>query len=174
MSGRTEPESELDPEPDVLEPDSLELELEPEPEPLLEAEPLPESPSPAPEPVSPPASPPDAAFTSTVPFMNGCGVQMYWNVPAVSKVSDRLLPLPNVPVSKLPSSAVAEWATSSLFLHVTVSPTSTVIDFGENAKFSIVTVVEAAAVAIGPTFCGRRSLSAPRSCSAGGCAGAGG
>jgi hypothetical protein len=107
-----------------------------------------------------------------VPFMNGCGVQMYWNVPAVSKVDERDLPFPKVPVSKLPSSAVAEWATSSVFLQVTVSPTSIVIDLGENAKSWMVTVVDAAALATGRERGRSCFRSSPRSCSAPGSAGA--
>ena len=132
------------------------------------AEPLPEpEPLSVPEPVSPspePDSPLLPAFTLTVPFMNGCGVQMYWKVPAVSKVAERLLPLPKVPVSKLPSSAVAEWATSSVLLQVTVSPTLIATDFGENAKSSIVTVVEAAALATTRRAGRSCSRSSPRSC----------
>lgn len=158
VSGRAEldPDLELELEPEVLEPDSLEPELELEPELLPVPEPL----SPSPEPDSPPLP----AFTATVPFMNGCGVQMYWKVPAVSKVAERLSPLPKVPVSKLPSSAVAEWATSSVLLQVTVSPTSIATDFGENAKSSIVTVVEAAALATTRRAGRSCSRSSPMSC----------
>src|SRR5919109_3911063 len=163
VSGRIEPESELEPEPELLEPDPV--------EPELELEPLPESvpPPPEPEPVSPEPEPPPpaAALTVIVPFMNGWGVQTYWNLPAVSKVCERLWPLPNVPVSKLPSSAVAECSTSSSFVQVTVSPASIVTDFGENAKSLIVTDAEAAALATTRRVFGRScSRSSPRSCSA--------
>jgi hypothetical protein len=168
-------ESDVELEPDVLESDVLEPDVpeleplpEPEPDPLPEPEPLPVPESLSPEPDSPPLPPPAAAFTLMVPFMNGWGVHMYWNVPAVSKVAERLLPFPNVPVSKLPSSAVAEWATSSVFRQVTESPTSIVIDFGENAKSCIVTVVEAAALATGRERGRTCSRSSPRSCTAGG------
>lgn len=162
VSGRAEldPELELELEPEVLEPESLKPELELEPLPEPELLPVPEPLSASPEPDSPPLP----AFTATVPFMNGCGVQMYWKVPAVSKVAERLSPLPKVPVSKLPSSAVAEWATSSVLLQVTVSPTSIATDFGENAKSSIVTVVEAAALATTRRAGRSCSRSSPRSC----------
>jgi hypothetical protein len=54
-----------------------------------------------------------------------------------------------MPVSKLPSFAVAECEVGPELLHVTVSPTFTVIAAGENWKSLIVTVVEAAARARG-------------------------
>ena len=63
-----------------------------------------------------------AACTTTVPFMNGCGVQMYANVPASSKVCERLCPFGKMPVSKLPSLAVAECGVGPLLVQVTVSP----------------------------------------------------
>src|SRR5215203_5011301 len=52
-----------------------------------------------------------------------------------------------MPVSKLPSSAVAECGVGPELLQVTVSPAFTVTDAGENWKSLIVTVVEAAATA---------------------------
>ena len=55
--------------------------------------------------VSPPLC---EACTTIVPCMFGCGVQMYENVPASLKVCERLCPAGKIPVSKLPSGAVAE------------------------------------------------------------------
>ena len=72
------------------------------------------------------------ACTTIVPCMFGCGVQMYEKVPALVKVCERLCPAGKIPVSKLPSGAVAEWAVGPLFVQVTVSPWLIVIGAGEN------------------------------------------
>src|SRR5829696_1753611 len=53
-----------------------------------------------------------------------------------------------MPVSKLPSFAVAECAVGPSLFQVTVSPTLIVIAAGENSKSLIVTVVEADALAL--------------------------
>src|SRR5918992_5144944 len=84
-----------------------------------------------------------------VPRMLGWGVQKYANVPAWSKVSERLCPASNIPLSKLPSSAVAECGVGPSLVQVTVSPTLMVTDAGANSKSLIVTPVSAAAVARG-------------------------
>ena len=55
--------------------------------------------------VSPPLC---EAWTTIVPCMFGWGVQMHENVPASLKVWERLCPAGKIPVSKLPSLAVAE------------------------------------------------------------------
>ena len=68
-------------------------------------------------------------------------------------VCEPLPPLLRMPVSKLPSLAVAECAVGPLFDQVTVSPTFTVAPLGENLKSLIVTPVEAAARATGLSFC---------------------
>ncbi len=52
-------------------------------------------------------------------------------MPAVLKVSERLWPPLKTPVSKLPSSAVAEWGAAPSFCQVTVSPTLIEIVWGE-------------------------------------------
>src|SRR5436190_20810023 len=52
-------------------------------------------------------------------------------------------------VLKLPSSAVALCGASSLLAQVTVSPTFTVTEAGENAKLTIVTLSEADFRAVG-------------------------
>src|SRR2546429_532445 len=59
-----------------------------------------------------------------------------------------LLPLLIVPVSKLPSFAVAVCGATSWFVQVIVSPTCTDEVPGLNAKFLIVTPLEAAAVTV--------------------------
>src|ERR687896_561887 len=82
-----------------------------------------------------------------VPRMLGWGVQKYANVPAWSNVSERLCPALKIPVSKLPSSAVAECGVGPSLVQVTVSPTLIVTDAGANSKSLIVTPVSAAAVA---------------------------
>src|SRR3954470_9781063 len=56
-----------------------------------------------------------------------------------------------MPVSKLPSLAVAECPVGPELLQVTVSPTATVMPLGENLKSLIVTPAEAAAKAM--TWC---------------------
>src|SRR5215212_7601679 len=56
-----------------------------------------------------------------------------------------------MPVSKLPSVAVAECPVGPELLQVTVSPTLTVVVLGANLKSLIVTPAEAAAIAM--TFC---------------------
>src|SRR5918999_794274 len=79
-----------------------------------------------------------------VPRMLGWGVQKYANVPAWSNVSERLCPALKIPVSKLPSFAVAECGVGPSLVQVTVSPTLTVTAPGENWKSLIVTPAEAA------------------------------
>src|SRR5688572_27720028 len=54
-----------------------------------------------------------------------------------------------MPVSKLPSSAVAECGVGPAFVQVTVSPASIVMVAGANSKSRIVTDVSAAALARG-------------------------
>jgi hypothetical protein len=49
-----------------------------------------------------------------------------------------------VPVSKLPSFAVAVWGACPVLCHVTVSPTATVTDAGLKKKSPIVTLADAA------------------------------
>ena len=93
-------------------------------DPLL-VDPLPE---PLPLPLEPllPDVPPELlldASTVTLPVIEGWIEQMYGNVPAFVKVWDPLLSLLIVPVSKLPSLAVAVWGAMSLFVQVIVSPT---------------------------------------------------
>src|SRR4051794_40977458 len=56
-----------------------------------------------------------------------------------------------MPVSKLPSLAVAECPVGTELLQVTVSPTATLMPLGENLKSLIVTPAEAAARAM--TWC---------------------
>ena len=60
-----------------------------------------------------------------------------------------LAPWPSVPVSKLPSFAVAVWSAESAFVQVTVSPVWTVIPPGWKAKPWMFTPPDAAARAIG-------------------------
>jgi len=55
-------------------------------------------------------------------------------VPAVENVSDFEVLPPIVPVSNAPPFAVTVWLWTSAFDQVTVSPTATVTDWGENAK----------------------------------------
>src|SRR5918999_3990528 len=105
-----------------------------------------------------------------VPRMLGWGVQKYANVPAWSNVSERLCPALKIPVSKLPSSAVAECGVGPSLVQVTVSPTLIVTDAGANSKSLIVTPVSAAAVARGASA-ERRALrlagtGCPGSCTA--------
>jgi len=122
------------------------LELEDVPLPLLELpvsleEPeLPDEVEPVPlaDPDAPPPPPEEAAVTTTVPFMKGCGVQWNEYVPALEKVCEPLAPLLRTPVSKDPSSAVAEWPLGPLLLQVTLSPAVTVIVLGVNLKSLIV------------------------------------
>src|SRR5918995_427894 len=84
--------------------------------------------------VSPP--PVCAPWTTTVPRMFGCGVQMYENVPA----------------SNAPFDEVAEWGVGPLFTQVTVSPTPPVIVPGLKSKSTMVTEPLAAARAVGLGF----------------------
>src|ERR687897_1935690 len=97
--------------------------------------------------VSPP--PVCAPWTTTVPRMFGCGVQMYENVPASLKVCERLSPAGKMPVSNAPFDEVAEWGVGPLFTQVTVSPTPTVIVPGLKSKSTMVTEPLAAARAVG-------------------------
>src|SRR5688572_23359184 len=97
--------------------------------------------------VSPP--PVCAAWTTTVPRMFGCGVQMYENVPASLKVCERLSPAGKMPVSNAPFDEVAECGVGPLFTQVTVSPTPTVIVPGLKLKSTMVTEPLAAARAVG-------------------------
>ena len=71
-------------------------------------------------------------------------------MPASSNVCERLWPASKIPVSKPPSSAVAECGVGPSLAQVTVSPTSIVTVAGANWKSLIVTDVSAAAVARGP------------------------
>jgi len=53
-------------------------------------------------------------------------------VPGVRNVFAYWAPLPSVPLASSPPEVeVTVWLTPSLFVHVTVSPTSTVTDAGE-------------------------------------------
>jgi hypothetical protein len=87
-----------------------------------------------------------AGSTTIVPCIELWILQWYGNVPAVLNVWDTgasgfrqssvWLSFVHVGlVSNEPSSAVAVWATSSLFVHWTESPTFTVTVAGLNAKF---------------------------------------
>ena len=117
--------------------------------------------------VSPPLC---EACTTTVPCMFGWGVQMYENVPASLKVCERLCPAGKIPVSKLPSGAVAECAVGPSFVQVTVSPWLIVICAGANWKSEIVTEPLAAALAL--TFCLRSRAGCSAGAGAAGCSGA--
>src|SRR3954454_2067932 len=55
-----------------------------------------------------------------------------------------------VPVSKLPSSAVAVWGAWPVLCQVTVSPTATVTEAGLKKKSPIVTLADAAFLALAP------------------------
>jgi hypothetical protein len=66
-------------------------------------------------------------------------------------VCDPLAPFLRLPVSKLPSFAVAVWGALSWLVHFTVSPLVTVTVAGEKAKFLIVTALAPAAWAVGFT-----------------------
>ena len=59
-------------------------------------------------------------------------------MPALVNVCEALWPFFSVPVSKLPSVAVAVWSVGPLFVHVIVSPTWIVIVAGANLKSEIV------------------------------------
>jgi hypothetical protein len=113
----------------------------------VEPEPLP---LPVPLDVPPLEAPPLLleATTVTVPFIDGWIEQMYGNEPAFVNVCEPLLSLLIVPVSKLPSFAVAVCGAMSRFVQVMVSPTCTDEAPGLNAKFLIVTPVETAAVTV--------------------------
>jgi hypothetical protein len=66
-----------------------------------------------------------------VPCIPEWYVQWYANVPAWLKVTPELVEFAGMfPVSKLASSAVAVWATLSLFFQVTVVPLETVKGLG--------------------------------------------
>ncbi len=71
--------------------------------------------------------------------MLGWMAQWYANVPAFANVCLKVDPLEIALLSKDPSSAVTVWDGESLFVHVTVEPTVTVIEVGPNEKFWIVT-----------------------------------
>src|SRR5438477_10164358 len=132
--GRLEPLLEELDEPDAVDPLPFPLPLPLE---LLPLE-LPPEELPLPELLD--------ASTVTVPFIDGWIEQMYGNEPAFVKVWEPVLPLLIVPVSKLPSLAVAVCGAMSWFVQVIVSPTCTVEVPGVNAKFLIVTPDDAAAV----------------------------
>jgi hypothetical protein len=74
-----------------------------------------------------------------VPVIDEWILQWYGNEPAVENVADPDPPLPIVPVSNDPSSAVAVWACASEFVHVIVSPTVTVMFRGEKENPEIAT-----------------------------------
>jgi hypothetical protein len=80
-----------------------------------------------------------AASTTTVPCMKGWTVQKYVNVPGWLNVCEPLWPLLRIPVSKLPSRAVAVCGLGPSLDHVSVSPTWIVVVAGEKLKSTIVT-----------------------------------
>jgi hypothetical protein len=71
-----------------------------------------------------------AARTTIVPFMAAWMSQWYANVPATANVIDREPPASITPVSHALVSAVAVWLNGSRLVHLTVSPTLTVVDGG--------------------------------------------
>src|SRR5918992_2244019 len=82
---------------------------------------------------------------------------MYAKVPVWLNVCERLWPAGKMPVSKLPSDAVAECEVGPSLFQVTVSPTLTVIVPGLNEKSTMVTDPSAAATALGAGFFSLRS-----------------
>jgi hypothetical protein len=78
--------------------------------------------------------------------MNGCIEQWYVNVLAVWNVCEKVLPCDRLPLSKLPSSAVAVCADGPLFVQVTVPPTAIVTVAGVNSKSLIATDADLAPV----------------------------
>src|SRR5436190_5633251 len=93
---------------------------------------------------APDPEPDPAAETTTVAVIAEWILQWYVNVPAAASVTDFDDPAPIVPVSNAPLSAVAVWLTESLFVHVMVSPTLTVIVPGEKANPAMSTACPAA------------------------------
>src|SRR5689334_11656936 len=91
-------------------------------------------------PLSLPPPPELELTTRMVPCMFGWMVQMYEKVPGCVNRCEVLCPLLMFGVLKLPSLAVALWGASSWFVQVTVSPTLTVTDAGENAKLTMLTL----------------------------------
>ena len=89
--------------------------------------------------------------TITVPFipMLAWYLQLYGYVPAVLNVVDAEAPAAMLPVSQTPVSLVDECALASLFFHVTVVPTETVMVTGENTIPDIRTVLGEAAAGAG-------------------------
>ena len=66
--------------------------------------------------------------------MPGWIVQWYWNVPADENVRENVAPGAIEPEFQAPPSAVDVCVTLSLFAHVTVPPTETVIGFGAGGR----------------------------------------
>src|SRR4051794_37820006 len=85
-----------------------------------------------------------------IPFIPGCNVQTYGNVPAfLGRNCQRRSGAMSVE-RKPPAMEETLWGNGSLLIHVTVSPTFTIICVGENVVPSIVTMFARRA-----TLCGR-------------------
>ena len=86
-------------------------------------------------------------------------LQWYPKVPAVVKVWVNELPAAMSPLLKEPPSAVTVWVTESWFVHVTVlfTPITTVIEFGLNEKFWMLTL----AVLCATATCGTKTDANP-------------
>jgi len=59
-------------------------------------------------------------------------VQLYGNVPAVVNLKEKLLPDGRLPLLNTPVVLVTVWVILSVFVHVTVVPAVTVMEFGVN------------------------------------------
>src|SRR5262249_8190008 len=80
-----------------------------------------------------------APCTVIVPGINVWNEQKYGKLPALVNVCEKVWPCESEPELKAPSGTpgwplVAVCRVTSLFIHVTVSPTATVGDGGANAK----------------------------------------
>jgi len=68
--------------------------------------------------------------------MPGWIAQWYWYVPAAWNANENRPPGATTPESHPLRSDVDVWATESVFVHVTVSPTATSSSSGENARLA--------------------------------------
>lgn len=75
-------------------------------------------------------------MTTTVPFIQGWGVQWYVYVPGWLKVRLQVSPIFRLPESNDPSSAVTVCTRDPAFVHVTLLPTETVIVCGSKSQAS--------------------------------------